>query len=241
MTWFGESRANRDRYLLDWARLDAVRGEAARAADPTRTYWPSSPCAEPGDFTDTWHAEGKGDMRFWSVWHEGRSFDAYGEVIPRFCSEFGYRSSPSLATVRTYCPPKDWNLTSPTMEFHQRNDAGDRRILEMFARYFWMPAGFEQALYLSQVQQAVAIKTAAEGWRAPRPRCMGALYWQLNDVWPVASWSSLEHGGRWKALHHHARRFYQPVIVCVRTVKTRRARRWNSAWSTTYPPTGKPR
>ena len=215
LTWFDEPRANRDRYLLDWDRLNTVRAEAARLADDTRLYWPSSPCAGPGDFSDTFHADGKGDMHYWAVWHEGKGFDAYHAVRPRFCSEFGYQSFPSLATVQTYCPPTERNITAPAMEFHQRNDAGNRRIVEMFTRYFRMPAGFAETLYLSQVQQAVAIKTAVEWWRTLRPECMGTLYWQLNDVWPVASWSSLEYGGKWKQLHHHARRFYAPVMACV--------------------------
>lgn len=213
--WFKESKANRDRYLVDWIRLDDARGAAAKAADPTRTYWPSSPCAGPGDFSDTWHKDGFGDMHYWSVWHEAKSFDAYYSVKPRFCSEFGYQSFNSLESVRTYCPPEDMNITAPVMEWHQRNDGGNRRINEMFSRYFRMPVGFEQTLYLSQVQQAVAIKTAVEYWRSLRPQCMGTIYWQLNDIWPVASWASVEYGGRWKQLHHHARRFFAPVAVSV--------------------------
>ena len=212
--WFEESRNNRDRYLLDWDRLNTARAAALARADPTRTYWPSSPCAGPGDFADTFHADGSGDMHYWAVWHEGKSFDAYYAVRPRFCSEFGYQSFPSLETVRTFCPPGELNVTAPAMEFHQRNDAGNRRIVEMFSRYFRLPVGFEQTLYLSQVQQAWAIKTAVEWWRTLRPECMGTIYWQLNDVWPGASWSSLEYGGKWKQLHHHARRFYAPVTAC---------------------------
>jgi beta-mannosidase len=215
LNWFKESKASRDRYLIDWVRLDDARGLAAQAADPTRTYWPSSPCAGPGDFSDTWHKDGSGDMHYWSVWHEGKSFDAYYAVKPRFCSEFGYQSFNSLESVRTYCPPEDMNITAPVMEWHQRNEGGNRRINEMFARYFRMPVGFEQTLYLSQVQQAIAIKTAVEYWRSLRPQCMGTIYWQLNDIWPVASWASVEYGGRWKQLHHHARRFFQPVAVVI--------------------------
>lgn len=215
LTWFKESRDSRDRYLVDWVRLDDARGAAARAADPTRIYWPSSPSAGPGDFSDTFHKDGFGDMHYWSVWHEGKGFEAYYDVKPRFCSEFGYQSFNSLESVRTYCPPEDLNITAPTMEYHQRNDGGNRRINEMFSRCFRMPVGFEQTLYLSQVQQSLAIKTAVEYWRTLRPQCMGTLYWQLNDIWPVASWASVEYGGRWKQLHHHARRFFQPVAAFV--------------------------
>ncbi|MEK7412873.1 MAG: glycoside hydrolase family 2 protein, partial [Planctomycetota bacterium] len=211
--WFKESKESRDRYLVDWVLLDQARGNAAREADPTRTYWPSSPCAGPGDFSDTWHKDGWGDMHYWSVWHESKSFDAYYQVKPRFCSEFGYQSFNSMESVRSYCPPEDFNITAPTMEWHQRNGGGNRRINEMFSRLFRMPVGFENTLYLSQVQQSLAIKTAVEYWRSLRPQCMGTLYWQLNDIWPVASWASVEYGGRWKQLNHHARRFNAPVAV----------------------------
>jgi len=137
-----------------------MRAAAVREADPTRTYWPSSPCAGPGDFSDTWHKDGHGDMHYWSVWHEGKGFDAYYAVKPRFCSEFGYQSFNSLESVRAYCPEEDFNITAPAMEWHQRNDGGNRRINEMFSRYFRMPKGFAETLYLSQVQQAIAIRTA---------------------------------------------------------------------------------
>ena len=212
--WYPEAKKSRDRYLINWDRLNQALTAAVAEADPTRVFWPSSPCSGPGDFSDAWHDDSKGDMHYWEVWHSGKSFDAYYQVKPRFCSEFGYQSFPSLATVETYCPPEQRNITSPVMEHHQRNPGGNRLINEMFARYFRMPDGFAATLWLSQLQQALAIKTACEFWRGSMPVCMGTLYWQLNDNWPVASWSSLEYGGRWKQLHHHARRFYQNVIVC---------------------------
>jgi beta-mannosidase len=152
-------------------------------------------------------------MHYWRVWHEGRSFDAYYAVTPRFCSEFGYQSFPSLECIRTYASPDQYNVTAPVMEHHQRHPGGNARITEMFARYFRLPEGFANFVYLSQVQQGLAIKTAVEHWRHLRPVCMGTLYWQLNDLWPVCSWSSLEYGGKWKLLHHLARRFYTPVIA----------------------------
>ena len=213
LTWFKDSKDKRDRYLLDYDRQSRVLAEVVESADSSRMFWPSSPCAGPGDFSDCWHDDRHGDMHYWSVWHEGKSFDAYYDVLPRFCSEFGYQSFPSFDTVKTYCAEEEWNLTSPTMEWHQRNHGGNARINDMFARYFRIPNGFEAFLYLSQVQQALAIKTAVEHWRHLQPTCMGTIYWQLNDNWPVASWSSLEYSGKWKQLHHHAKRFYSPVIV----------------------------
>ncbi len=99
------------------------------------------------------------------------------------------------------------------MESHQKNAGGNARIAETMFRYFRFPEGFENFVWLSQVQQGLAIKTAVEYWRSLKPHCMGALYWQLNDTWPVASWSSLDHGGNWKLLHHMAQRFFAPVAV----------------------------
>lgn len=213
--WFESSQKNRDRYVVDYDRLyEGTIGNAVREADPTRLYWPSSPCGGPDDYSGCWRDDSRGDMHYWKVWHEGASFDAYYEVVPRFCSEFGYQSFPSLDTVRTFAPEDQLNPTSPIMEHHQRNISGNAKILEMMARYFRIPEGFDNFVYLSQVQQALAIKTAVEYWRRLRPVCMGTLYWQLNDNWPVCSWSSLEYGGKWKLLHYAAKRFYAPVNIC---------------------------
>jgi beta-mannosidase len=153
-------------------------------------------------------------MHYWSVWHEGKPFSAYYDVTPRFCSEFGYQSFPSLRTIRTYAGEEDFNVTSPVMEHHQRHPRGNSAITEMFTRCFRVPEGFENFVYLSQVQQALAIKTAVEYWRSLRPTCMGTLYWQLNDNWPVCSWSSIEYNGSWKPLHYAARRFFAPLLLC---------------------------
>ena len=104
------------------------------------------------------------------------------------------------------------NLTSEIMEHHQKNERGNSIIIENFTRYFRFPHGFEQMLYLSQVQQAMAMKSAIEYWRTLRPHCMGALYWQLNDNWPVASWSSIDYTGKWKLLHYSAKQFFAPTL-----------------------------
>lgn len=210
--WYKESKENRDAYLVNYDRLNRACGEAVVKADDSRVFWPSSPCAGPGDFSDTFHDDSSGDMHNWMVWHMGKPFEAYFDVIPRFCSEFGYQSFSSMETTKTFTEPKDWNATSPVMELHQKNVGGNEKIVNMFSRYFRMPNGFENFIYLSQVQQALAIKTGVEFWRHLRPICMGTLYWQLNDNWPVASWSSIEYGGHWRQLHYHAKRFYAPVL-----------------------------
>ncbi len=214
LNWYEISRQNRDRYVVDYDRLtEGVLGRVVDECDPTRTFWPSSPCGGRGDYSDNWHDDSRGDMHYWQVWHSGKSFDAYYDVKPRFCSEFGYQSFPSIETIRTYAPEDQFNVTAPIMEHHQRNPGGNSKITEMFTRYFRLPDGFASFVYLSQVQQGLAIKTAVEHWRHLRPVCMGTLYWQLNDLWPVCSWSSLEYGGKWKLLHYMAKRFYTPTIV----------------------------
>lgn len=227
LNWFEASRKNRDRYLVDYDRLyEGTIGKAVDEADPTRLYWPSSPCGGRGDYSDCWHDDSRGDMHYWTVWHENASIDAYFDVIPRFCSEFGYQSFPSLDTIRTYAPEDQFNVTSPVMEHHQRNRGGNSKITEMMTRYFRVPEGFANFVYLSQVQQALAIKSGVEYWRHLQPICMGTLYWQLNDNWPVCSWSSLEYSGKWKCLHYVAKRFYAPVIVTAFQTRDKEVEVW---------------
>ena len=213
LTWYKESKADRPFYLAGLKKRMAVVSDAAAHYDPTRIFWPSSPCAGPGNFNDNWKNDSQGDMHNWAVWHDNGPFESYYRYRPRFCSEFGYQSLSSPEVALTFVKPEGLNPTSPDFEWHQKNPGGNRRILETMSRYFRFPEGSESILYLSQVQQAMAIRTAIEGWRRLRPLCMGTLYWQLNDIWPVASWSSLEYGGKWKHLHYHAKRFYKDVVV----------------------------
>lgn len=214
--WFEESIANPGRYLIDFDRLNnGVIATEVAVIDDTRVFWPSSPAAGEGDFSDNWHDDSSGDMHYWSVWHEGKPFEAYYEVTPRFCSEFGFQSFPSLPTLRSFAKEDQLNPTSPEMEHHQRNPRGNTVILETMSRYFRVPFDFKHFVYLSQVQQAMAIETAVTFWRSQRPVSMGALYWQINDLWPVVSWSSIEYDGRWKLLHYAARRFFAPRRILV--------------------------
>ena len=225
LAWYPQTRGERDLYLVGYDRLNRELMKVARQADATRTFWPSSPSDGPGDFRNGWRNFERGDSHYWDVWHGNKDFGAYYSIRPRFCSEFGYQSFPSLETVRTFAEEADFNVSSPVMEHHQRNTGGNKRIVDMFTRYFRMPGGFEQFLFTSQVQQAMAIQTAVEYWRTLRPHCMGILFWQLNDNWPVASWSSIEYGGKWKLLQSHAKRFYAPVMSTAfpRTVSEKQA------------------
>ncbi len=213
LTWFDESKKDRDRYLVSYDRLNRTIEQSVKKAMPGAIWWPSSPASGYLDFGDAWHADGSGDMHYWSVWHENKSFDNYRSVRPRFCSEFGFQSYTSLPVIKTYADAKDMNVASPVMELHQKNAGGNERIAGTMFRYFRFPKDFPNFVYLSQIQQGLAIKTAVEYWRSLKPHCMGTIYWQLNDTWPVASWSSLDYGGRWKAMHYLVKRFFQPVAV----------------------------
>jgi beta-mannosidase len=216
LTWFPESRKDRDRYLVNYDRLNRTIETALLDLMPEANWWPSSPSPGPLSFGDAWHDDSSGDMHFWSVWHEGRDFDHYRDVRPRFCSEFGFQSYPGMNAIRRFAAPADWNIAAPVMEAHQKNAGGNARIAETMFRYFRFPVDFPSFVYLSQVQQGLAIKTAVTQWRSLKPHCMGTLYWQLNDTWPVCSWSSLDHGGEWKLLHHMAKSFFAPVtVVCI--------------------------
>ncbi|ELY99146.1 beta-mannosidase [Natrialba aegyptia] len=192
-----------------------VIGDAVTEEDATRTYWPGSPSSGTG-MQDPYQTD-KGDIHYWNVWHDGADFDEYETVEPRFVSEFGYQSFPSVDALSAVLPDEELNPTAPLMEHHQRNEDGNRTILQRMASSFRIPFSFEDFVYLSQVQQALAMKVAIEHWRRLKPNCMGTLYWQLNDLWPCASWSSIEYGGDWKALQHISRRIYAPVLLSTTT------------------------
>jgi beta-mannosidase len=211
--WFDVSKKDRDRYLVSYDRLNRTIEVAMRRADAEALWWPSSPSCGVLNFGDAWHADGSGDMHFWSVWHENKSFDYYRTVKPRFCSEFGFQSYTSNLLISQFADKKDINIASPVMEVHQKNVGGNERIAGTMFRYFRFPKDFSNFVYLSQIQQGLAIKTAVEYWRSLKPHCMGTIIWQLNDTWPVASWSSLDYGGNWKSMHYQARRFFAPVSL----------------------------
>ena len=198
----------------EYAKLfDVLLPELVQQLDPQRDYWPCSPhTPPPGERKDS-NDPTRGDAHLWEVWHGRKPFEWYRTTDHRFCSEFGFQSFPEPRMVATYTAPEDRNITSYVMEHHQRSGIGNAVILQYMLDWYRMPVGFESALWLSQIQQGMAIKYAVEHWRRNRPRCMGALYWQLNDCWPVASWASIDYAGNWKALHYLARRFYAPVLV----------------------------
>lgn len=213
LNWFEASTNDRDRYLVNYDRLNRTVEQTLKARLGGLNWWPSSPSAGFLDFADAWHSDSSGDMHYWSVWHEGKDFSDYRNVRPRFCSEFGFQSLPSMHIIKTFANDSELGINSPVMESHQKNAGGNARITETLMRYFRFPVDFANLVYLSQVQQAMAIRTAVDYWRSLKPHCMGTLYWQLNDTWPVASWSSLDYGGNWKALHYAIKRVYRPLVV----------------------------
>ena len=213
MKWYDVARKNPITYAINYDRLNRELERAVERLAPEFTFWTSSPCGGPGNYNDGWHDDSCGDMHYWEVWHGSKSMEAYFEVTPRFCSEFGFQSFPSREIFDTFGTEADTNVFSPVMNHHQKCHKGNANIIGMIAKYFRMPEGFDNFLYLSQVQQALAIKTGVEYWRHLQPTCMGTIYWQLNDNWPVASWASLEYGGKWKQLHYHAKRFFAPAVT----------------------------
>ncbi|HJQ33705.1 MAG TPA: glycoside hydrolase family 2 protein [Pyrinomonadaceae bacterium] len=187
-----------------------VLPEVVAALDPSRTYWPSSPSSNLEEDSDS---QRMGDVHYWEVWHASKPFDYYERQHPRFMSEYGFQSFPNIETVNAYTLPADHDIQSPVMLAHQKHPRGNQLIREYMLRDFPEPKDFESFLYASQVLQAEGIKVGAEHLRRIMPHNMGSLYWQLDDCWPVASWSSIDYYGRWKALQYYARRFYSPLLV----------------------------
>lgn len=191
--------------------------------DPHTYYWPSSPSS--GGSFDEPNSPYRGDVHNWEVWHSGVPFSEYRKYCFRYLSEFGFQSFPCLQTVAGFAEKKDWNVFSRVMERHQRNEGANGKILQYLSMTYLYPSTFENLLYASQLLQADAIRYGVEHFRRNRGQCMGAIYWQLNDIWPVASWASLDYHGRWKALHYVARRFFAPIMLsckeeCEVTTKT---------------------
>jgi beta-mannosidase len=183
------------------------------AEDPDHSYWPSSPSSDT-PFVDP-NGQRQGDSHYWDVWHGRKPFTSYRDQYPRFMSEFGFQALPPLATIRTYTDEAEWNMTSYIMEQHQKNASGNSIMVGQMLDTFRLPKDFESLVYLSMVLQAEGIRYGVEHWRRHPDRVAGILYWQLNDCWPVASWSSLDYFGRWKALHYAARRFYAPLMLSI--------------------------
>jgi len=172
---------------------------------------PSSPSS--GEFRHKTNSDAFGDTHLWQVWHGLKPFKYFRRRFTRFASEFGMEAFPALETITEFAGTAKVDLNSQVMHHHQRSAGGNDKMLYYLLDRFRLPGSFEDLVYLTQIQQAEAIRIGVEHWRRNRPRCSGALYWQLNDCWPVTSWASVDHAGRWKALQYAARRFYAPVAL----------------------------
>lgn len=201
----------RTEYLLQYQTLfPQVIAEVC----PDVFYWPASPSSG-GDFDDP-NAPDRGDCHFWAVWHGNKDFSEYTKHYFRFMSEFGFESFPDLKTIHDFTVPEDRNVFSPVMEDHQRCVGGNGKIFTYISKYFRYPKDFASVVYVSQISQSEAQRSGIEHWRRNRGRCMGSVYWQVNDNWPVASWSSIDSAGRWKLMHYAAKRAYAPQLLsCV--------------------------
>lgn len=189
---------------------------ALREADSTRYYHPTSPIAGIKGV-----ANNEGDIHYWGVWHGKEPFESYNSNIARFVSEYGFQSYPELSTVAKYAAPEKRELHSDVMLSHQRcmaderkdKEYGNRLIQTYMDKWYRTPKDFNSYLYVSQVLQAEGVKLAMEAHRRAKPFCMGSLYWQIDDCWPVASWSSIDYYGRWKALHYAARKSFASILI----------------------------
>lgn len=211
---WGWSEQFSPRLKADYIRLyEEILPALNRELDPATFYWLSSPSSG-GSFAQP-NAEGTGDMHNWKVWHGLKPFTEYRECFSRFVSEFGIESFPQMRTIESFTEEGDRNIFSPVMENHQKCDSGNSKSLHYIAGTYRYPKDFSSLVYASQLIQAEGLRYGVEHWRRNRNglRCMGAVYWQLNDCWPVASWASVDFYGRWKALHYLSKRFFAPVLA----------------------------
>lgn len=196
----------------DYIRLfEEVLPKAVQEADGETFYWHSSPSS--GGCFDNPDDANRGDTHYWDVWHGQKPFTDYRKYFFRFCSEFGFQSFPCAKTVNSFTLEDDRNIFSRVMESHQKNGAANGKMLYYLSENLRYPKDLTHLLYASQVLQGMAIKYGVDHWRRNRGRCMGTLYWQINDDWPAPSWSSIDYFGRWKALHYMAQKFYAPHAV----------------------------
>ncbi len=215
LSWNGRDRLPPDVQLQLWqdylTEFSGILNRVVARLAPETPYWPSSPSADYETLSDTYQS---GDAHLWDVWHGRVPFSTYETHHSRFVTEYGFQSFPEMRTIEAFTQPEDRaNIFTPVMLAHQKNNEGNSIIHDYLLRDYPEPKDFASFLYVSQVLQAEGIKVGAEHFRRSRPDTMGSIYWQLNDCWPVASWSSIDYYGRWKALQYYARRFYAPILV----------------------------
>jgi len=177
--------------------------------DPGRKYWSSSPKIGWG------HKESlqEGDSHYWGVWWGREPFSIYNEKVGRFMSEYGFQGFPANATFDSVLLPEDKHFYSPALKTHEKHNQGFEIINEYMKDEYKIPEKFEDYAYVSQLLQAKGVGIALEAHRRAKPYCMGTLYWQLNDCWPVISWSGIDYYGNWKALHYQAQKAFKDLMI----------------------------
>lgn len=216
VNWDSDAWTPRSMGAADYRRLfDELLPLVVEQEDGITAYIPSSGHT-PGSNRADCHDASCGDAHAWSVWFGGETIEAQRNWTYRFMSEFGFQSFPALATVERFTLPEDRNLGSWVMDYHQRSPDGNRKIFQYLLDWFQPPAAFAELLWRTQLIQAICIQVAAEHARRIQGRMDGLLYWQLNDIWPGATWSSIDVYGNWKALHYLAKRFFAPVLISLK-------------------------
>ena len=206
-SWFPSLRSRGDYHTL----FQHIIPKIVQAEDPQSFYWPSTPSS--GGYGDDPASPDRGDTHYWKVWHGQMPITDYRNHYSRYVSEFGFQAFPCMDTIERFTEPEDRNIFSYIMEKHQRNQTANSRIVSYLSQTYLLPGKLDTLVYASQLLQAQAMQYGVEHWRRNRGRCMGAIIWQLNDCWPVASWSSIDYYGRWKALHYYEKRFFAPVLI----------------------------
>jgi beta-mannosidase len=185
--------------------------------DPDRPYWPSSPSLGWGRDS----AYKKGDVHYWGVWWGKEPVEKYNEKVGRFISEYGMQGIPDMKTIKQFSLPQDWDTSSAVMKTHQKHPFGWENIKYYIEQKFRTPKTFEDLVYVSQLMQADAIKTAIEAHRRAKPVTMGTLFWQWNDCWPVTSWSAVDYYGRKKALFYEVKRAFKDTVLLLHKKENR--------------------
>jgi beta-mannosidase len=213
--WNGRDKLPADVKFQMWqdylTEFSGILNRAVERLDAETPYWPSSPSSDYEELSSKYQS---GDAHLWDVWHGRVPFSTYETHNSRFVTEYGFQSFPEMRTIESFTQPEDrTSIFTPVMLAHQKNNEGNSLIHDYLLKDYPEPKDFASFLYVSQVLQAEGIKIGAEHFRRSRPETMGSIFWQLNDCWPVASWSSIDYYGRWKALQYYARRFYAPILV----------------------------
>ena len=215
LNWNGRAKLPTDVKFQMWqdyiTEFSGILTRVVARLAPGTPYWPSSPSADYEEVSPKYHT---GDDHIWDVWHGRVPFSTYETHHSRFVTEYGFQSFPEMKTIEAFTQPEDrTGIFTPVMLAHQKNNEGNSIIHDYLLKDYPEPKDFPSFLYVSQVLQAEGIKIGAEHFRRSRPETMGSIFWQLNDCWPVASWSSIDYYGHWKALQYYARRFYAPILI----------------------------